>query len=354
MIVSLRNDQPPQLFEKVLESSKVLMYKKSKADPDYFMGKDDAEFEVDVCEHMRSAAKGTSFEGNIDLVSGHSFPDIIARNSVYGVEVKKTNKNHWSSTGNSVLESTRLKDVKKIYIFFGKLANPIDFKYRLYQECLQDIAVTHSPRYRIDMDLKPTETIFSRMGVSYDDLRTKDDPLRYFVDYYRKIRKGSEPWWISKSEDEAITPMITLWSALKKAEQDDLQTQIMAIFPEVFGTANSKYNRVVLWLAKRHSVINASLRDEFTAGGQMSIAVGKTTHKGVPKVFYHLNSKIKRIFTFLKQAADSHIQELRYYWEDNTITPENVINEWRKRVIFYAMKHKEVSGDLIKGILHVK
>ena len=159
MIVAERKEHPPEIFEKVLADSKKLMLSKSQSLPDYFVDKDDAGFEVDVFDNMNLAAKGTPFNNNIELISGHSFPDIITKNSFFGVEVKKTNKNHWTSTGNSVLESTRVKDVKTIYIFFGKLISPVDFKIRLYQDCLNDIAVTHSPRYRIDMDLATGKTL---------------------------------------------------------------------------------------------------------------------------------------------------------------------------------------------------
>lgn len=49
------------------------------------------KLEVDVCEALKECSKGTEFENTIQLVSGSSFPDIVAA-SLYGVEVKKHRK----------------------------------------------------------------------------------------------------------------------------------------------------------------------------------------------------------------------------------------------------------------------
>lgn len=50
--------------------------------------------------------------------------------------------------GGSVAEGTRVEDVEHIFILFGKLHKPVEFRTRRYEECLCDIAVTHSPRYK--------------------------------------------------------------------------------------------------------------------------------------------------------------------------------------------------------------
>ena len=119
----------------------------------------------------------------IRLVSAQYFPDIIAE-KYYGVEVKSTKENHWTSTGSSIVESTRDKNVENIYMLFGKLGGKTaEFKCRPYEDCLSDIAVTHSPRYLINMELTKEQTIFSKMGVAYDQLRNAPDsiPLPHVV-----------------------------------------------------------------------------------------------------------------------------------------------------------------------------
>ena len=99
-------------FIQLLEKSKELILLTSKNTPAPL------QFEFQVFEKMSEAAKGTYFEGTIRQTNTHAFPDIIA-NKYFGVEVKMTQQNQWSSTGNSILESLREKDVERIYIFFG-------------------------------------------------------------------------------------------------------------------------------------------------------------------------------------------------------------------------------------------
>jgi hypothetical protein len=49
------------------------------------------------------------------------------------------------------LETTRVEDVDRIYMMFGKLNKPVEVRFRPYECCLYEVAVTHSPRYLIDM-----------------------------------------------------------------------------------------------------------------------------------------------------------------------------------------------------------
>lgn len=73
---------------------------------------------------MTELAHGTTFESSIELIGGQKFPDIIAK-KYYGIEVKTTTQNHWKTTGNSVMEGTRVEDVERIFMLFAKLAAPI-------------------------------------------------------------------------------------------------------------------------------------------------------------------------------------------------------------------------------------
>src|SRR3989344_6091119 len=148
-------------FTTLLEKSRKLMLVflsgKKNISPTYF--------ETIVFEQMCEAAKGTTFEGTVRQTGTHAFPDIIA-NKYFGVEVKMTVNDHWTSTGNSVLESSRIEDVERIYIMFGKFGEKFDPRYRLYQECVPEISVTHPPRYRINMDLPLGKSIFDKIGVT--------------------------------------------------------------------------------------------------------------------------------------------------------------------------------------------
>ena len=87
-------------------------------------------------------------------------------------------------------------------MLFGKLGGtPPEFKCKPYQDCLYDIAVTHSPRYLINMELEKNETIFSKMGTTYDDLRTSPDSIEQVRNYYRNkaLREN-------KKDSHEVTP----------------------------------------------------------------------------------------------------------------------------------------------------
>ena len=48
------------------------------------------------------------------------FPDILVGEH-YGIEVKSTKVNQWSSIGSSIVESTRTKEVQTNFILFANL-----------------------------------------------------------------------------------------------------------------------------------------------------------------------------------------------------------------------------------------
>ena len=94
--------------------------------------------EDDVKSALEECAIGTPFENTIEKISGQKFPDIVAA-KFYGVEVKSTKENHWTSTGSSILETTRVADVERIYMTFGKLGGKNSFQNHMrnvYMELL--------------------------------------------------------------------------------------------------------------------------------------------------------------------------------------------------------------------------
>ncbi len=184
---------------------------------------------------MAEMAVGTPFENSIELIGGQKFPDIIAH-KYYGIEVKTTTQNHWKTTGNSVLESTRVDQIERIFMLFAKLATPIEFRCRPYEEVLSEIVVTHSPRYLIDMNLEQGKTIFDKIKMPYDILRKQENPIRPIIDYYKsKLKPGEELWWMDA--DNTAKPsniVIRIWNNLEKADKLELKNRAMVYFPELF------------------------------------------------------------------------------------------------------------------------
>jgi len=307
---------------------------------EYFISKAGNKLEGIVCEAMRHIAKGSQFEGTIELISGQRFPDIVA-NRFYGVEVKSTTQNHWKTTGNSVLESTRVADVERIYMFFGKLAKPVEFRYRPYEECLADIVVTHSPRYLINMNLNDGETIFDKLSLPYDTLRTMENPIRPIVDYYKaQLKDGEELWWMDSgkvSEEAASNIAIRLWNNISAEERNSIAIGAMACFPELFGKHKNKYKRLAVWLVSKYGIVSPSLRDSFTAGGQFNFDFKGVPYKNVPKVFEHLINSAEDVFIYLLNQSNF---ELSHYWWNARVNDKNKIMTWIELVSEHSKTNK--------------
>lgn len=354
MIITDRNDKSHCEFEELLAKTYKIIANEARSNTRYFTQRNAFEFEEDLFDSMRAAATGTDFDSTISLVSGHKFPDIVA-GRYYGVEVKTSRGGHWKSVGNSVLESTRVEDVERIYLFFARLTDPVDFKCRLYQECLYDIAVTHSPRYLIDMELNSGSSIFDKIGLSYDELRIQDDPIKPIVNYYRSIAKrGEEPWWMTddSSSEVIMRPTVTLWSNLSKEDQDSLRNTAFAYFPEIFGNNSSKYQNLASWLAARHGVVDSSLRDRFSAGGKVDLTVGNIHYSSLPKVFLHLHTNAAQIIKIV-QSIDP--DDAHRYW-DLPFKPESeeqLLSEWIKKLIAYSERLLKDSEQFIVHLLGI-
>ncbi len=350
MIISERTDKDKFDFEKLLKDCHVAIEHAARINPEYFVQRSAIDFESDVFDSLCEAAKGTDFDKTIYLISGYKFPDIIV-NKFYGVEVKTTKQNYWKSTGNSVLESTRVDNVERIYLFFAKLTDPVSFKYRLYQDCLYDIAVTHSPRYLIDMELDIGNSIFDKIGISYDKLRSQDNPIRPVVDYYRSISKrGEEPWWMDSGDtpEVLLKPTVSLWSNLSGDKQTSLRNEAMARFPEIFSRNTTKYQNLASWLAARHGVVDSSLRDRFSAGGKVTLNINNQMYNNLPHVFLHLKNNASEVIEIVKHISP---KDAKYYWD---LPDEPLVNQvlyhWTQQLISYS---NQLLGKSDKFIIHL-
>jgi len=304
-------------------------------------------FETIVFEQMCKAAKRTPFEGLVIQTEIYDFPDIIA-NKYFGVEVKMTANDHWTSTGNSVLESSRKEDVKRIYIVFGKLGGKSDVRYRLYQECLPEVSVTHSPRYRINMNLPKGKSIFDKMGVDYDKLRLDANPIRRIKDYYRsKLKDGEELWWIDQdSDDKLVSPIIRPFRSLSEKEQENFIVEAMILFPEMFSKSSIKFERTAAYLIAEYNAVSASLRDIFTAGGVRTLNI-KGRRVVVPQLAYKLNYYAKAVVIKIK---DIESNKLAYYWRCRKIKKDH-LGQWKKFINkkFPPIKPRVKASDIFEA-----
>lgn len=289
--------------------------RRSHANPHLYKACSSDELEKVTERLLIDISPATPFlKEDIRLVSGHSFPDIMATD-FYGVEVKQTSTAHWTSTGSSIVETTRAPWADKIYMLFGSLGQePPAFLCRPYEECLSGIAVTHSPRYLIDMHLreKGEKTIFEKLRTTYDSFRrnpSRIDMVRqYYVAESLKHGKHEMPWWVGRhslSEDlNEETKRLGMWS--DSDMQEELKAQMVVLFPEVI---KGDYANAALWLCTHRYLICLNLRDQFTAGGQWKKLNGKTLETPLPHVLGVLLRLMPLVKTCFSRSYELEIEE---------------------------------------------
>lgn len=326
-------------FEALLEATKVSVIEKLRyiERPASLSGND---FELLTFEEMNKCAIGTGFEGSLVHTSDREFPDIVAKGFL-GVEVKATIKDVWVSIGNSVLESSRVATIDKIYIFFGKLGGNPDIEYRNYEDCMRGIAVTHYPRYQIDMHLLEGESIFDRMGVNYDVMRKSKNPVSHVRKYYKsQMTAGDALWWIDDDigDTPILSPVIKNFSSLCTAERDDIKAELFILYPEVFSRSSNKYKRIPAYLASRYGVVCSNVRDIFTAGGQISLTSTEGKKHKVPQIVGEL---VRLAPLIEKRLSSTSMTELANSWERHVGDYGNAQSEW-----FYELNKQSSGLDL--------
>jgi hypothetical protein len=289
VIISVNPKPSIQEFASLMKCTDDLLNQDARRRPRYYAGRGGNPLEDDVKAALDECAKGTLFENTIEKVSGQKFPDIVAA-KFYGVEVKSTKDDHWTSTGSSILESSRIADVERIFMTFGKLGgNPIEFLSRPYEECLSGIAVTHMPRYLIDMRLKKGETIFDKMGVPYDELRQMDNPVAPISKYYRsRLKDGESLWWAGDAADESVSATIRIWGKVPVEEKRRFTTYGCVHYPEIF---RGDYDRYALWLTSQ-GVVDSHIRDQFSAGGQEWMNLSSGEQVKLPSVYRRIKEQM--------------------------------------------------------------
>jgi len=345
MIISLNPDPERQEFDTLLDTTMHELNglaQKSSEKIATLIGRNLEPYVKDV---MSDVAVGTPFEDSIELIGGQRFPDIVAK-KYYGIEVKTTTQNHWKTTGNSVLESTRINDVERIFMLFAKLADPIEFRCRPYEEVLSEVVVTHSPRYLIDMNLKQGKTIFDKINMPYDTLRKKGNPIRPIVDYYKsKLKPGEELWWMDNSDIGGVK--LVFWSNVEKAKQRYLIKKGMVLFPEMFGKSQDKYSRIAFWLLSKENIVCPNVRDHFSAGGKAEYWIGRKLYHQVPRIFINLFNDFPDIVDIIMKTP---CEELSEYWEIKT-SEKTKLFDWIELVSESAKKIQDAKHLIIKQIL---
>ena len=354
MIISANTEPNRNEFDLLLNSTIIELNnhaKKSAKAISLLVGNKLEPYVKDVISDL---AIGTPFENSIELIGGQKFPDIVAK-KYYGVEVKTTTQNHWKTTGNSILESTRVEEVERIFMLFAKLANPVEFRCRPYEECLSEIVVTHSPRYLIDMNLEEGKTIFDKIKIPYDTLRKKENPIKPIIEYYKNnLKPGEELWWIDQENSKASKLVIKIWNNLSIKEKQEIKNKAMIYFPELFSNSSNKFGRLAIWLITSEGIVCPNIRDLFTAGGKVEVIIGKQTYQNIPRIFFNL---FENIIPILETFMNTSSIELSEYWGKKT-NEKDKISDWINLISYHSekiqgAKHlniKQIINDLISSL----
>lgn len=312
-------------FLSLLESTKNLL---TSTIPNTTRMADGIEFEDKVFETMKECSSGTRFENHVERATKHGFPDILAA-KFYGIEVKMTAGDKWTTTGNSVLETTREETVKRIYMFFGKFGNSFEVKYRLYQECLSDVGVTHSPRYKIDMNLEEGRSIFDKIGIKYDLFREEEYPIKRLKKYYSSLLKeGEELWWIdtnNENSDSVSPPIIKPLRKMGNKFKENFFLECLILFPEILSKSSLKFERPAVYLITQYNVSSSNLRDMFTAGGKKTILMPDGDKITVSQLIAKISKNKEKILETLNNLPE---EILKTYWKTETIDANRLL-QWK-------------------------
>ena len=344
-----------EAFVNLMDKTENILNSEARTNPNDYKRLTSSTLEMCAVDKIKMACVDSPFDANeVQLISGQRFPDIVA-NQFYGIEVKSTKDNHWTSTGSSIVETTRMENVDDIYMLFGKLGGDIpQFKCRPYQDVLYDIAVTHSPRYLINMELDKGKTIFSKMGTTYDSFRKSTDNISLVREYYRKKAKEQDkqemPWWITSDNiEKAHSFNIKLWNSLEIWEKRELQAKCMILFPEALNPARSmtKYNNTTLWLCSYNQVVNPNIRDLYSAGGKITHVNGKRLAVPVAQVFNIIVDYADEIKALLQHPSNELYAMIKEY-NRKLLQYDNMFEGWMKQCEKFAEANNVPLRDWIK------
>lgn len=269
----------------------------------------------------------------------HRFPDVIITtpSDKFGIEVKSSKSKNWETLGGSINESTKVSGLNEIFILFGKnINNQINIKIKEFSKCVKSVAVTHSPRYLIDMDLAAGTDIFSQLKTSYEDVCATNSPFDIFKQYFKDKAKKSNTkfWFLSDEESERTSETfqdleLKFFKQLSSDEQRQLVCEAIVLYPQdLFGSTHSKYENSNLFFLSRNVVSN-SMRDNFTAGGQVKY-FGKVFPQKIQLLLDSENLKIIRGLL----TSEPTIEMKNVYGVDKI---ENIRSSWNSEITLALM-----------------
>lgn len=213
--------------------------------------------------------------------------------------------------GNSVFESITSTNYENIYLLFGSKepdADHILVKYEEYWKVTSDISVTHSPRFKINMNT--SQSVFNSLK-EYNSLRDKTELQKVeFIQNYLKNHTNGVKWFISPTSiNENIKP--TSLNSLSPEIQNFIKAQVLILYPQdLISSSRANYARAHEFIITAHFYYSSSFRDFFSAGGKW--IVKDVEFPKTVETFYSLKNDILNTIN----EANSDFQNLAYQsWE---------------------------------------
>ncbi len=264
------------------------------------------------------------------------FPDIVL--GKFGVEVKFTTSDTWRSVANSVFESTRSKSVQHVYIVFGKMGGQPAVDWDSYDNCVIHVRTSHVPRFEVQ--IRPGESLFTKMGISYSDFCqiSIHERMEYIRKYARgRLKPGERLWWLEdKPDGEHSLPIeARIYMTLDQQEKRKLRAEAALLCPQIVKPSRSKhkYDDATLYLLTYHGVLCPQARDLFSAG---SVAMRSDAKRGGNYVLRALSDIQNEMRTAAALMEDALFIE---YW-GKSVQPKDRLKEWLKLADKYAESWK--------------
>lgn len=230
-----------------------------------------------MVDFLKRATQECGLDPNIiHHVKGHAFPDVIVQGTPIGIELKGTRMG-LSFNGNSVIGSTFVEGVKKVYLYYW-IADQQMFGFVDYFDAVIAPVVTHSPRFRLKIDLKKGEGMFGlgqgQIGLAEDIVFSPeginaDKIISWMRD--KAESSGQAAWWMgdrSYVSDLPVNQGLRIGrNELTSVEKKDILEKGFLYFPELLSTRADKFNGFISWGISLYGVVLN--RDFFTAGGKV-------------------------------------------------------------------------------------
>lgn len=296
-------------FEYFIDELIKLCTEKLQTDYGYYMKFTPDDFEQFVFEISSQLLKRDNVECEIQYTQGsHTFPDIVYSfddGSSYGIEVKsiRSKGEKWTTNGNSILSSTGRITNETYIVFFKITSKEVLVRGKRYEDSVKDVVVTHSPRYSIDLDIPQEQSFFKESGIEYGTIKKSTNPIKEITDHFRS--KGYKAWWLTDSTPAAVKS----WRDLSLTKQEQIIVQAFAYFPEIFGKGQNKYHKLSQWLVTEHSIVDASLRDRFSAGGKATVIICGKNFDDIPRIFENLRKYSVNVKNTIENSDREYLAE---------------------------------------------